>query len=192
MSKIINEYNYFNKKNKLRNYYIDNITDINIIKEELIQLKFENTNLKNQQYSINNLKKELKEAKDKIKLLQMKIEQLIKENDEQKKKYNLEIENIINERDFQQINFNKRMTIFDQKLNKVHDIEMENEVYKDELNTLKDKNKKLEESVNLKKTELEINNKIKFNQIKNKVINDLKETKKNMLSLNLENMDIQN
>ena len=36
MSKIINEYNYFNKKNKLRNYYIDNITDINIIKEELI------------------------------------------------------------------------------------------------------------------------------------------------------------
>ena len=120
----------------------------------------------------------------------MKIEQLIKENDEQKKKYNLEIENIINERDFQQINFNKRMTIFDQKLNKVHDIEMENEVYKDELNTLKDKNKKLEESVNLKKTELQINNKIKFNQIKNKVINDLKETKKNMLSLNLENMDI--
>lgn len=190
MSNIINEYSAFNQKNKFRNYYIEDITDINILKEELMHLKIENSYLKNQEHSIRDLRKELKDAKDKIIFLQNQIEQLKKDQCEQQMKYNVEIQRLTNEKDFQTINFNKRLTIFDQKMNKVHQVEMENEVYKDELNDLKNKNKELEESVNLKKEELQINNKIKFKHLKNRVMNELIDAKKNILSLNIENMDI--
>ena len=88
------------------------------------------------------------------------------------------------------MNYDKRMILFDQKMGMVHYIEMENEVYKDEINEIKEKNKKLEDSVKTKIEELEIKNKINFGQLKKKVMKDLKDAKKNILTLNLEHMDI--
>jgi cell division protein FtsB len=72
----------------------------------------------------------------------------------------------------------------------VHHIELENEVYKDEINDIKEKNKKLEDSVKNKIDELEIKNKINFGELKKKVMNDLNEAKRNILTLNMEHMDI--
>jgi cell division protein FtsB len=88
------------------------------------------------------------------------------------------------------MNYDKRMILFDQKMGMVHHIELENEVYKDEINDIKEKNKKLEDSVKNKIDELEIKNKINFGELKKKVMNDLNEAKRNILTLNMEHMDI--
>ena len=190
----INENNYSsnnnNNKINLRNYYFENTNDINILKEELLELKFENSKLKEKENSTENLRKKLRDANDKINYLETKIEKLIKDHNNEKIKNNTKMRNILLEKDFQELTFNKRSIIYDQKLNKVRDLEMENEVYRDELSVLKDKNKKLEESVNIKKKELVLENKMKFNKIKNKVLKDLMDAKKNILTLNSEKKDI--
>ena len=190
----INENNYSsnnnNNKINLRNYYFENTNDINILKEELLELKFENSKLKEKENSTENLRKKLRDANDKINYLETKIEKLIKDHNNEKIKNNTKMRNILLEKDFQELTFNKRSIIYDQKLNKVRDLEMENEVYRDELSALKDKNKKLEESVNIKKKELVLENKMKFNKIKNKVLKDLMDAKKNILTLNSEKKDI--
>ena len=190
----INENNYSsnnnNNKINLRNYYFENTNDINILKEELLELKFENSKLKEKENSTENLRKKLRDANNKINYLETKIEKIIKDHNNEKIKNNTKMRNILLEKDFQELTFNKRSIIYDQKLNKVRDLEMENEVYRDELSALKDKNKKLEESVNIKKKELVLENKMKFNKIKNKVLKDLMDAKKNILTLNSEKKDI--
>ena len=175
----------------MRNYYMyENIYDINILNNELINLKLENSILKRKVKQIYNLENQLKEAKDKIKSLQLKNKNIIEEHNEEIRKYKFELQKLNKEKDFQQMNYDKRMILFDQKMGMVHHIELENEVYKDEINDIKEKNKKLEDSVKNKMVELEIKNKINFNELKKKVMNDLKDAKRNILTLNMEHMDI--
>ena len=174
----------------MRKYYIDNLNDIDKLKNELINLKYENVGLKNKVNFTFILENELKDAKEKINTLQLKNEQLIKDHNEEIRKYKLDLEKLLIEKDFQQMNYNKRMILFEQKMGVIHHIEMENEVYKNEINDIKEKNKKLEESVKAKIEELDIKNEIKFDELQKKVDKDLKEAKKNILTLNLEHMDI--
>ena len=175
----------------MRNYYMyENIYDINILNNELMNLKFENSSLKRKVKQIYNLENQLKEAKDKIKSLQLKNKNIIEEHNEEIRKYKFELQKLNKEKDFQQMNYDKRMILFDQKMGMVHHIELENEVYKDEINDIKEKNKKLEDSVKNKIVDLEIKNKINFGELKKKVMNDLKDAKRNILTLNMEHMDI--
>jgi N-terminal acetyltransferase B complex non-catalytic subunit len=168
----------------------ENIYDINILNNELINMKLENSNLKRKVKQIYNLENQLKEAKDKIKSLQLKNKNIIEEHNEEIRKYRFELQKLNKEKDFQQMNYDKRMILFDQKMGMVHHIELENEVYKDEINEIKEKNKKLEDSVKNKIVDLEIKNKINFGELKKKVMNDLKDAKRNILTLNMEHMDI--
>ena len=55
---------------------------------------------------------------------------------------------------------------------------------------LKEKNKKLEGTVDAKLEELEIKNQLKFKSLKNRVMKTLSETKENMNKLNLKNLDL--
>ena len=175
----------------MRNYYMyENIYDINILNNELINLKLENSNLKRKVKLTYSLENQLKEAKEKIKSLQLKNKKIIEDHNEEIRKYNFELQKLNKEKDFQQMNYDKRMILFDQKMGMVHYIEMENEVYKDEINDIKEKNKKLEDSVKNKIEELEIKNKINFGELKKKVMKDLKDAKRNILTLNMEHMDI--
>jgi len=175
----------------MRNYYMyENIYDINVLNNELIHLKLENSGLKSKVNLTYNLEKQLKDAKDKIKALQLKNKKIIEDHNEEIRKYKFELQKLNKEKDFQQMNYDKRMILFDQKMGMVHHIEMENEVYKDEINDIKEKNKKLEESVKNKLVELDIKNKINFDELKKKVMKDLKDAKKNILTLNMEHMDI--
>ena len=195
MSKSINEYshstNTINKVN-MRKYYLDNFDDTNMLKEEILKLKLENSKLTEKENMINNLKKELMYANDKIDSLQTKIENLLKEHNKEISEYKSQMRFLTSEKDFQQLLFNKKSIIFDQKLNRIRDIEMENEVYRDEVSTLKDKNKQLEESVNLKKKELEVENKINFTRVKKHVMKELLDAKNDIFNLNSEKMEINN
>ena len=160
------------------------------LKEEIMKLKLENSKMRKKILEEKNIEKELFMAKQYIlELNKEKYEMMVKQNEEIKK-YKVEIEKLINEKDFTQINYNKRLTIFEQKMGKVNELEMENEVYKEELAELKEKNKKLEGTVDAKLEELEIKNQLKFKSLKNRVMKTLSETKENLNKLNLKNLDL--
>jgi len=174
----------------MSNINITNDKKDDSLKSEIMKLKLENSNLRSKVIQARHLVIELNNANEHIlKLNKEKYELMVKQNEEIKK-YKLEMEKILNEKDFHQLNYDKRLTIFEQKMGKINDIEMENKVYKEELKELKEKNKILEEAANVKLRELEINNQIKFKNIKNKIMNNLTEAKNNMIKTNLKHMDL--
>jgi cell division protein FtsB len=67
---------------------------------------------------------------------------------------------------------------------------MENNVYRDEVKELKEKNEKLSLATKEKLESLDIINQLKFSQFKRKMIDSLKEAKNNVSKLNLEYMDL--
>ena len=100
------------------------------------------------------------------------------------------MQKILNEKDFNKLNYDKRLIIFEQKMGKVNELELENEVFKEEVQDLKKKNKELEIETDNKIKELEVKNQLKFKIIKKKVMNHLTEAKENMIKYNIEHMDI--
>ena len=162
----------------------------NQLKEEIMKLKMENSKLRKKVLHLKFLEVELNKANEHIHLLNKEKYELMMKQNEEIKNYKLEMEKILNEKDFHLLNYNKRLSIFEQKIGKVNELEMENKVYKEELNDLKEKNKILEESTSIKSKELEVKNQLKFKKIKNAIMNNLTETKENMLKLNLKHMDI--
>ena len=174
----------------MSNINITNDKKDDSLKSEIMKLKLENSTLRSKVIQARHLEIELNNANEHIlKLNKEKYELMVKQNEEIKR-YKLEMEKILNEKDFHQLNYDKRLTIFEQKMGKINDIEMENKVYKEELKELKEKNKILEEAANVKLRELEINNQIKFKNIKNKIMNNLTEAKNNMIKTNLKHMDL--
>ena len=150
-----------------------------------MKLKKENSKLKEQLSHAKYLENELKKANDQILLLNKEKYELMVKQNEEIKNYKLEMEKLLIEKDFHELNYNKGLSIFEQRMGKVTELEMENKVYKEELNDLKDLNKKLEESTKNKIKDLEVKNQLKFKSIKEKIMNDLTEAKDDMLKLNL-------
>ena len=164
--------------------------EIDRLKTEIIKLKLENSKLREKLNHYKFIENELNNEREHIIALNKeKYELMLKQNDEIKN-YKSELEKLLNERDFEQLNYNKRLTIFEQKMGKVNELEMENKVYREELNDLKEKNKELEEKTYNKMKELEVNNLLKFKRIKNKIINDLKGAKEKFFEISLKHMDV--
>ena len=173
---------------------INNISqeEINIqnLKEEIIKLKYENEKLRKKLLKSKDYEIELNKANEYILQLIEEKKELMNKQNEEIKKYKIEMENILNEKDFNKLNYDKRLIIFEQKMGKVNELELENEVYKEEVQDLKEKNKELEKVTDNKIKELEVKNQLKFKIIKKKVINQLTEAKENMIKFNIEHMDI--
>ena len=164
--------------------------EIDRLKTEIIKLKLENSKLREKLNHYKFIENELNNEREHIIALNKeKYELMLKQNDEIKN-YKIELQKLLNERDFEQVNYNKRLTLFEQKMGKVNELEMENKVYREELNDLKEKNKELEEKTSNKMKELEVNNLLKFKTIKKKIINDLKGAKEKFFEISLKHMDV--
>ena len=154
------------------------------------KLKLENSKLREKLNHYKFIENELNNEREHIIALNKeKYDLMLKQNDEIKN-YKSELQKLLNERDFEQVNYNKRLTLFEQKMGKVNELEMENKVYREELNDLKEKNKELEEKTSNKMKELEVNNLLKFKTIKKKIINDLKGAKEKFFEISLKHMDV--
>ena len=164
--------------------------NIKNLKVKIFNLEFENATLRKKVVESKHFEKELSDAKEFIKQLNKEKYELMEQHNNEIKLYKREIEKLLNEKDFHQLNYNKRLTIFEQRMGKVNELEMENKVYREELLDLKEENKKLEEEKNNKLKEFEIKNQLRFKKIKNQVMNDLSETKENLLKLSLEHFDL--
>ena len=160
------------------------------LKEKILKLEYENETLRKKVVESIHIEKELNNAKEYIKQLDKEKKELMEKQNEEIRKYKAEMQKLLTEKDFQQLNYNKRLIIFEQKIGKVNELEKENKVYKEELLDLKEMNKKLEEEKNNKIKEIEIKNEIKFKKIKNKIMNNLSETKDNLLKLSFDHFDL--
>ena len=160
------------------------------LSKELIKLRTENAELRSRVSLINSYEANYKIAKETINEIRDQTNKIISKKDDEQRKLKLQIEQMEHEKAIEELKNNRNMTLYNQKMSVVHHIEMENNVYRDEVKDLKEKNEKLRLATKEKLESLDIINQLKFSQFKRKMIDSLKEAKNNVSKLNLEYMDL--
>ena len=161
-----------------------------ILSKELIKLRTENAELRSRVSLINSYENNYKMARETINEIRDQTNKIICKKDDEQRKLKLQIEQMEHEKTIEELKNNRNMTLYNQKMSVVHHIEMENNVYRDEVKELKEKNEKLSLATKEKLESLDIINQLKFSQFKRKMIDSLKEAKNNVSKLNLEYMDL--
>ena len=110
---------------------------------------------------------------------------------EQKKLEN-EIENLKFQKEKDEIYNRTNREIFNQRIELVNQLNLENEINKEEIKSLKEKNEKLKQEHENKFRTQEVNNQLKYTKIKKRMIESLQETQKNVTKLNIQYMDVSN
>ena len=164
--------------------------EISILSKEIIRLRADNADLRSRVSLIYSMEQNYKSVQETINEIRDQTNKIINNKDDEHKKLKLKIEQMELEKTLDDLKNNRNMTLYNQKMSVVHHIEMENKVYRDEVNELKKKNEQLNKATKIKMESLEILNQIKFSQFKKKMIDNLKEAKNNVSKLNLEYMDL--
>ena len=183
-----------NKTNKLRNLPKPSINQL--IQKKIIDLVNENSLLSKEKLNLENslryyrtLEEKIKKMRDKNNEMQKKYDELSLEKEKALKEMKLKYEKIIHEKEYELEKYQTNISIYNQKINMIRQIEMENDIYKNEIKELKDKNEELIKSTKNKLADYEIQNKIKYNHLKLSMIEHLKEAKNKVTQLNLNYMD---
>ena len=189
------------EKNHIKKIYIKKEFDKDIIiksqQNELIFLSKELINLANE---INDLKviiRQKKDTEDKIekaenyiKELKKKNKDILIKNDEKQKELRQIISNMISEKEKQKIKLEQDNIVYNQKMSVINYIEMENKIYKEEVNDLKEKQKLIEKKAKENIQKFEVENILKYKELKQKLLESLNETKEIISKLKLEYSDI--
>ena len=188
-------YNVHLSKQKIKDLNKDFIInklqkELTTLSKELIKLRTENAELRSRVSLINSYEANYKIAKETINEIRDQTNKIISKKDDEQRKLKLQIEQMELEKTIEELKNNRNMTLYNQKMSVVHHIEMENNVYRDEVKDLKEKNEKLRLATKEKLESLDIINQLKFSQFKRKMIDSLKEAKNNVSKLNLEYMDL--
>lgn len=189
------EYNVHLSKQKIKDLNKDFIInklqkELTTLSKEVIKLRTENAELRSRVSLINSYEANYKIAKETINEIRDQTNKIISKKDDEQRKLKLQIEQMELEKTIEELKNNRNMTLYNQKMSVVHHIEMENNVYRDEVKDLKEKNEKLRLATKEKLESLDIINQLKFSQFKRKMIDSLKEAKNNVSKLNLEYMDL--
>ena len=157
---------------------------------QIMKLKSENSDLKmriNLKESLDKYDKSLTEL---IHEMREQNNKNILEKEEEGRNLRKKIDQIELERKMEDLQNKRNNVIYNQKMSVIHDIELENKIYREEVNDLKKKNEENELNAKTKIEKLDILNQLKFSQFKKRMINNLKEAKNNVSKLNLEYMDL--
>ena len=176
-----------------------NSEDINIeekqktiedLKAEIMKLKSENEELKSRISVMNSIEKSDKSLTELIQEMREQHNKIIMEKDEERRKLRLKMDEMEMVKKMNDLNDIRKNTIYNQKMSVIHDIELENKIYKEEVQDLKKKNEEIKLITQSKIESLDILNQLKFSQFKKKMIDNLKEAKNNVSKLNIEYMDL--
>ena len=180
--------------NKLKN--INKPSFIQLLQKKIVELVNENQLLSKEKFNLESsisyyrtLEEKIKKIRDKNKELQKKYDEFSLEKEKEIKEIKLRYENLIHEKEYELEKYHTNISIYNQKMNMVRQIEMENDIYKKEIRKLKDKNDELIKTTKDKLEDCEIQNKIKYNHLKLSMIEHLKEAKNKVTQLNLNYMD---
>ena len=114
--------------------------EITSLTKEIIKLRGENKDLKSRVSLMYSLEQHYKSAKETINEIRSQTNKIIFDKDEDQKKLKNKIEQMELEKTLDELKNNRNMTLYNQKMSVVHHIEMENKVFRDEVNDLKRKN----------------------------------------------------
>jgi hypothetical protein len=183
----------------------DKVYNINISKESIIEaqqekiksLKEENQNLLRSKLQLEariryfrTLEEKLNKSQIKVRELKKKHEEYVIQKEKELKDLQLKYDKLEVDKEYESKKYNTNISIYNQKMSLVHQTEMENEIYRNEIKELKEKNDELENATKVKLDSLEIHNAIKYNELKQKMMDHLTEAKNNVSRLNLNYMDI--
>ena len=168
---------------QLKNSLIKLLNIINNLKKENSELKIRNA-------ASSYAEVQLLNAENKIKNLQEENINSLEKQYKEQKKLEKQIEDIKLEKEKEQLKHRNNMEIFNQRMEIMNHIDLENSINKEEIKSLKEKNEKLKlENENMLRNQ-EVINQIKYSKLKKRMIENLKETQKNVTKLNVEYMDV--
>ena len=184
---------------KLNNKVIENEAiiskqnkNIDKLKTELIRVYQENGDLRLLRKNCISLEEQLKIIENDMKKLNKEKLEIIKKRDENssllKRKIN-ELENVI---ELEKLDYEKNTVLYKQKMSIYNQLLLENEIYSEEVEKLKNHIDKFEEQ---KKGELQkqkIESLLKYEKLKKKMLNTIKQSNEEASKLNMEYMDANN
>ena len=166
--------------------------DLLALSKELIRISNENSELRKTISLKHDVELKLKDAEFLIQELQEMNKRLIIDGKYQESKLNKKIDDTLLEKQYEKIKFEKSETLYFQKMSIMRQIELENDIYREEVQNLKRQIEILHDVTKNKLRQIEVENKIKYNQLKKKMMEHLKETKIKLSKLNLEYLDSDN
>ena len=162
------------------------------LKTELMKMYEENENLKIFRKNCISLEEQLKILEEDIKKLNKEKIFIIKKRDENQSLLKRKIDELENLLETQKIENNKKMMIYNQKVSRFNHIIMENEIFSEEVKKLKNDLNNFEEN---KKEELEkqrMESLRKYEKLKKKMLDTIKQSNEEASKLNMEYMDVNN
>ena len=170
---------------QLRENIIKLLTEVNNLSKQNAELKVRNAACSYAEIQLANAEKRIAKLKeDNL--------NTIENHYKAQKKLENEIENLKFQREKDEIYNRTNREIFNQRIELVNQLNLENEVNKEEIKSLKDKNEKLKQEHENKFRTQEVNNQLKYTKIKKRMIESLQETQKNVTKLNIQYMDVSN
>ncbi len=166
--------------------------DLISLSKQFIRLSQENSELRMVISLKHDIEIKLKEAEFSIKKLKEQNEQLILDSKNIEIKLNQKIDKVLTEKQYEKIKMEQNESLYSQKWAIIHQVEMENEIYKEEVQNLKREIEILKGVTDRKMKQIEIENNIKYSQLKKKMMENLNETKKKLVNLNLKYIDNNN
>ena len=166
--------------------------DLLALSNELIRISNENSELRKTISLKHDVELKLKDAEFLIQELQEMNKRLIIDGKYQESKLNKKIDDTLLEKQYEKMKFEKSETLYFQKMSIMRQIELENDIYREEVQNLKRQIEILHDVTKNKLRQIEVENKIKYNQLKKKMMEHLKETKIKLSKLNLEYLDSDN
>ena len=153
--------------------------DLISLSKQFIRLSRENSELRMVISLKHDVEIKLKDAEFSLKRLQEQNEKLILESKNIESKLNQKIDKVLIEKEYEKLRMEQNEMLYMQKWAIIRQIEMENEIYKEEVQNLKRQIEILKGARDRKIKQIEIENTIKYSLLKKKMVENLNETKKN-------------
>ena len=163
--------------------------DLVSLSKEFIRISQENSELRMVISIKHDVELKLKDAEFTLNQLQQQNQKLLLDSKYLESKLNKKIDNVLLEKKYEKMKMEQNELLYRQKIFMIRHIEMENEIYKEEVQNLKRQIEILKGLTDSKLKQIEIENAIKYSQLKKKMTDNLNETKKRLSKLNLKYLD---
>ena len=157
---------------------------------QIMKLKSENADLKSRINLKESLDKYDKSLTELIHEMREQNNKIISEKEEEGRNLRIKMDEIELEKKMEDLKNKRNNVLYNQKMSVIHDIELENKIFREEVQDLKKQNEDIKLKTKTKIESYDILNQLKFSQFKKKMIDNLKEAKDNVSKLNLEYMDL--
>jgi len=177
---------YYNKLYEKDMLIQNQNNQIDKLKTELMNKTKENSDLKGFRRQCFDLEEQMKQIEKEIQKLNKEKLDIMKKRDENNSLFKRKISELENLIEYEKLDYEKNTVLYNQKMSVYNQLVMENEIYSQEVKKLKNDMENLEEKKKLEFQQLKVENLIKFDIVKKKMLNTLKQTNEAANKLNKE------